>query len=113
MISATFSACRGSEVRMELAGVAIGQLLRGHPLALGGVLDRLAVLVGPGQEEDVAAALAHVAGEDVGRHRRVRVPEVGLGIDVVDRGGDVVGVVLAHVSGPSLARSGCSDIVGG
>ena len=51
--------------------------------------DRLAVLVGAGQEEDVLAALAHVPGEDVGGDRRVGVPQVGLAVDVVDRGGDV------------------------
>ena len=56
-------------------------------------LDRLAVLVGAGEEEDVLAALAHVPGEHVGRHRRVGVAEVGLRVDVVDRGGDVVGHV--------------------
>ena len=74
----------------ELRGVAVGQLLRRDPLALGGGLDRLAVLVGAGEEEDVLAALAHVAGEHVGGDRRVRVAEVRLGVDVVDRGGDVV-----------------------
>ena len=60
------------------------------PLALGRELDRLPVLVGAGEEEDVLAALAHVPGEHVGGHRRVRVAEVRLGVDVVDRGGDVV-----------------------
>ncbi len=54
-------------------GVAVGELLRRHALALGRLRDRLAVLVGAGEEEDVLAALAHVAGEDVGPDRRVRV----------------------------------------
>ena len=71
--------------RLEALGVAVGELGRRDALALGGVDDRLAVLVGPGQEEDVLAPLAHVAGEDVGRDRRVRVAEMGLGVDVVDR----------------------------
>ena len=70
--------------------VAVDELLRRDPLALGRQRDRLAVLVGAGEEEDVLAALAHVAGEHVGRDRRVRVAEVRLGVDVVDRGGDVV-----------------------
>ena len=74
----------------ELRRVAVGQLLRRDALALGRLRDRLAVLVGAGQEEHVLAALAHVAGEDVGRDRRVRVAEVRLGVDVVDRRGDVV-----------------------
>jgi hypothetical protein len=67
----------------------------GDPLALSRGLDRLTVLVGAGEEEDLLAALAHVASEHVGRHRRVRVPEVRLGVDVVDRRGDVE-VFLAH-----------------
>ena len=72
------------------------------PLALGRLRDRLAVLVGAGEEEDVLAALAHVPGEDVGGDRRVRVAEVGLGVDVVDRGGDVEAGV-AHLE-PTLAE---------
>ena len=40
--------------------------------------DRLAVLVGAGEEEHVLAALAHVAREHVGGDRRVRVAEVRL-----------------------------------
>ena len=83
--------------------VAVGELARLDALALGRLRDRLAVLVGAGQEEHVLAALAHVAGEDVGADRRVRVAEVGLGVDVVDRRGDVVahgrppfGAPIAH-----------------
>ena len=73
-----------------------------HALALGRLGDRLAVLVGAGQEEDLLAALAHVAGEDVGADRRVRVAEMGRRVDVVDRGGDVVGHRrgLVRYSGP-------------
>ena len=74
---------------LEVHDVAVGQLARRDPLALGDVGDRLAVLVGAGQEEDVLAALAHVPREHVGGDRRVRVAEVRLGVDVVDRGGDV------------------------
>ena len=85
---------RGVDARhqvLEARGVAIGELLRADALALGLLGDRLAVLVGAGEEEDLLAALAHVAGEDVGADRRVRVPEVGRGVDVVDRRGDVEG----------------------
>ncbi len=88
--------------RFELGGVAVGQLLRGDALALGRVLDRLAVLVGAGEEEDVLAALAHVAGEHVSRHRRVGVTEMRLRVDVVDRRGDVVGHFLGSL--PVSAR---------
>jgi hypothetical protein len=47
------------------------------------------VLVGAGEEEDVLSTLAMVPREDVGGDRRVRVAEMGLGIDVVDGRGDV------------------------
>ncbi len=77
--------------REEALGVAVGQLLRGDALALGRLRDRLAVLVGAGEEEDLLAALAHVPGQDVGADRRVRVAEVRRGVDVVDRRGDVEG----------------------
>ena len=85
--------CSGSVVRMKKSFVAFepsapsslkrtalrSASSRGvMPALLGGLRHRLAVLVGPGQEEDVLAALAHVAGEDVGGDRRVGVAEVGL-----------------------------------
>ena len=76
---------------LELRRVAVDQLLRGQPLALRGLRDRLAVLVGAREEEHLFAALAHVAREDVRRDRRVRVPEMGLCVHVIDGGGDVVG----------------------
>ena len=59
--------------RLEALGVAVGELLGLEPLRARGVGDRLAVLVGAGEEEHVLAALAHVAGEHVGGDRRVRV----------------------------------------
>jgi hypothetical protein len=52
--------------------------------------DLVAVLVGAGQKEDVVAEPAVVAREDVGRDGGVGVPEVRVGIDVVDRRGDRV-----------------------
>ena len=58
---------------------------------MGGIGDRLAVLVGAGQEEDVLTALAVVAGEDVGGDRRVGVAQVGGRVYVVDGGGYVEG----------------------
>ena len=76
--------------RLEALGVSVGELLRRDPLTLGRLRDRLAVLVRAGEEEDVLAPLAHVAGENVGGDRGVRVAEVGLGVDVVDRGRYVV-----------------------
>jgi hypothetical protein len=75
--------------RLEALGVLVGQCLGVHPLGLGGVGDRLAVLVGAREKEDVLVALAHVAGDHVGGDRLVGVPEVGHAVDVGDRGGDV------------------------
>ena len=89
---------RGQQ-RLEALGVAVGQLLRRDPLALGRLRDRLAVLVRAREEEHVLAALAHVAGEDVRADRRVRVPEVGRGVHVEDRRGDVVGHRAVKASG--------------
>ena len=70
--------------------VAVGELARRDPEPLRRLRDRLAVLVRAGEEEDVLAALAHVAGEHVARDRGVGVPEMGLGVHVVDRRRDVV-----------------------
>ena len=61
----------------------------GTPGLPGRPLDFLAVLVGPGQEEHVVAHQAVRARDRVGHHRRVRVAEVRLRVDVVDRRGDV------------------------
>ena len=77
--------------RLELGRVAVGEHLRVDPLALGGQLDRFAVLVGAGQEEHVLVPLAHVPGEDVRGDHRVRVPQMGLRVHVEDRRCDVEG----------------------
>src|SRR4051794_39750106 len=75
----------------EADRVAVAELARGDALALGRDRHGLTVLVGPREEEHVLSALAHVAGQDVRRDRRVRVPQMGLRVHVVDRGRDVVG----------------------
>ena len=96
--------CSGSVVRMkkslvalsvarqllEADRVAVAELARRDAELLGRLGDRLAVLVGAREEEDVLAALAHVAREHVGGDRRVRVPEMRLAVHVVDRRRDVV-----------------------
>ena len=89
---------------LEAARVAVGELARGDPLALGRLGDRLPVLVSAGEEEDLLPALAHVAGEDVGADRRVRVPEVRGGVDVVDRRRDVEGHRASDASGGCQAH---------
>ncbi len=80
--------------RLEARGVAVGQLLRLDPLRVRGVGDRLAVLVGAGQEEDVLPALAHVPRDHVGSDLLVGVAEVRLAVDVSDRRGDEEGSSL-------------------
>src|SRR5439155_22389748 len=75
--------------RLEALRVAVGEPLRRDALPLGGQRHGLAVLVGARQEEHLLPALAHVAREDVAADRRVRVPEMRRGVDVVDRRGDV------------------------
>ena len=74
-------------------GDRVGELLRRQPGGLGGLLNLLAVLVGAGEEVHVVAEQAMPAGERVADDRRVGVAEVRLGVDVVDRGGEVV---VAH-----------------
>ena len=85
----SFEASTSSAISWKRGALRSASSCGVDPLALGRQRDRLAVLVGAGEEEDVLAALAHVAGEDVGGDRRVGVAEVGLGVDVVDRRGDV------------------------
>ena len=80
---------RGGEL-LEADGVPVAQLPRRDAEPLGRLGHRLAVLVGAGEEEDVLAALPHVPREHVGRDRRVRVPQVGLPVHVVDGRRDVV-----------------------
>ncbi len=74
-------AAEGAEARRE----HVGLLARGPALALGRSGDLAAVLVGTGQEEDVLAQLPVMAGDDVGHDRRVRVTDVRVRVDVIDR----------------------------
>ena len=73
----------------EERAVAIGPLERGGVVRLRGPLDLEPVLVGAGEEHDVVAPEPPPPGQDVGRDRRVRVPDVGRVVDVVDGRGDV------------------------
>ena len=60
------------------------------------LLDLLAVLVGAGQEHDVAAVEPHEPRQRVARNRRVDVADVRHVVDVVNRRRDVVGLGLGH-----------------
>ena len=64
----------------------IDVLLRREPLLGSHPRHLVCVLVDPGEEERLLAALAVMAHEDVGRDRRVRVADVRRRVDVVDRG---------------------------
>ena len=93
----------------EALGHAVDEGLGIGAGAPGGEVDVLAVLVGAGQVEGVVAVEAVEAGQEVGHHRRVGVAEVGLGVDVVDRRGEVDGAV--HGEGrPPGGASGYTEI---
>ena len=95
---------------LEADRVLVAKLARGDAELLRSLGHRLAVLVRPGEEEDVLAALAHVAREHIGRDRRVGVPEMRLAVHVVDGRRDVVrhrpSMLPAGGRGPAAARSG-------
>ncbi len=88
--------------RLETLSVLVGELLWRHAKGVGGIGDRLAVLVGAGEEERRLAALAVMARHHIGGDRRVGVAQMGRGVDVVDRGRDVKGHaaprLLAHAA---------------
>ena len=69
----------------------VAPFLRGHPLAGRRVGHLLAVLVHAGDERHVVAVHALVAGNRVGRDRRVGGAQMRGGIHVIDRGGERIG----------------------
>ena len=70
-------------VAEELLVVAVGDLLRRDALLLGADRDRGAVLVAAGDHQDVVAAQALEAGEDVGRDVHAgEVADVERAVDV-------------------------------
>ena len=72
----------------ELRGQGVDVGARREAGELGRLGHLVAVLVGAGQKEDVVAELAVVPRQDVGGDRGVGVPQVGVGVHVVDGGGD-------------------------
>ncbi len=73
----------------ELGGDFVGELLRRFVRGLGCALDLLSVLVGTGQEPGVVSEHAVAAGDGVAGDGGVGVSDVGMRVDVVDRGRDV------------------------
>ena len=100
---------RLSQVSRKRARVAVGLLLGGDAGLLGRLGDLQAVLVGAGEEVGVVAEQAVPAGQRVGDHRGVGVPDVGRVVHVVDRRRDVepVGHRLSLRAGRTVARPGC------
>ena len=88
----------------EAGGVAVGLLLGRDAGRLGGLGHLQAVLVGAGEEVGVVAEEAVPAGQGVGDHRRVGVPDVGGVVHVVDRRRDVEAV--GHPTQPTRRRCG-------
>ena len=66
-----------------------------HASSFGGALDLHAVLVAAGEKEGVDAAHFFVARSSVGEHRAVGVADVQLGAWIIDRCGNIEGIV-AH-----------------
>ena len=56
------------------------------------------MLVGPGEEMDLAALEAAEPADDVGRDRRIGVAQMGHVVDVVDRCGEVEDLVTQRCS---------------
>jgi hypothetical protein len=84
---------RRVEPRRELPEadrVLVAQLPRRDAAPLRLLSNRLAVLVGPGEEEDLLAPLPHVPSENVSGNRRIRVTKMRLTVDVVNGRRDVV-----------------------
>ena len=81
---------------LELGRVLIRKLSRGHTLLLSGLLHLLAVLVRAGLEPHVKAVQALESRHGVRGNRLVRVPDVRGPVRVGNRGGQVVGNLLAH-----------------
>ncbi len=88
----------------ELRGDPVGELLRRRAGGLGGLLDLEAVLVGAGEELDVVAEQPVPARQRVADDGGVGVAEVGLGVDVVDRGRDVEPTHAGHATEPSRCQ---------
>jgi len=74
-------------------------LLRRESALVGRLLDLLPVLVGPGQEVHLIAEEAAKARHRVDEHRAVRVPDVRLRVEVVQRG-RVVEALGGHLRVP-------------
>jgi len=74
----------------------VGPGLGADAVGLGRAQHLLAVLVGSGEEPDRLPTLPMPAGQNVAGHRRVRMPDVGGIVDVVDRRREVKSLRIGH-----------------
>jgi hypothetical protein len=106
-ISSTVAAWRGWVVRTTSSARAFSELLGGEPLALGGALHLLAVLVHAGHEQHIEAVEPLEARESVGRDALIGVTDMGGAIRIRNGGGDHEGRTLSHGQRSSaLSRCG-------
>ena len=73
----------------EFLGGALDEGGGVHAFFFGGLLDFLAVLIDSGEEERLIAAQLAVAGDDVGEHLFVGMPDVWRAVGVIDGGGEI------------------------
>ena len=74
---------------LELAADAVHELLGGDALLFGGLDDLVTVFVRTGQEHGVVAQGLVEARQGVGHDGGIGMSQMGLGIHIVDGGGDV------------------------
>ena len=84
---------------LELRGGAVGELLRRQPLALGGALHFLAVLVHSGDEQHVVTIEPLPTRESVDGDALIGVADMGRAIRVGNGRGDHIGGALRHAPG--------------
>ena len=75
----------------ELNSDPVDELLRRDAFLFRGLLNLLPVLIHTGEEEDFLSLEPVIAGEDVGEHLFVGMPDVRRAVSVVDGGGDEEG----------------------
>jgi hypothetical protein len=79
----------------ELGADAIHKLFHGEARSGRGFHHLVAVLVGAGLQAGFGAQEPLETGQGVGHHRGISVADMGLGVDVINGSGEVVG----HSSG--------------
>ena len=76
----------------------------------GRLLYFLPMLIKPRQKKHVSATKSPKTCKDIGRDRGIGMPDMGDVVDVINRGGDVERLVIAH-KGLGRLRRGCDKRV--